>query len=259
MIIFKPDTTKSFPFTYIEICTARESRGKEILFRNLRAGEKMPGQPFSSDWPLFAVMAIIFLYSLISVISVRFIRDMRRFFLFRGVGEPASGDMQALFHWQSTVINLVSFLNIGLFAYCAADFYEFIPDIIPGILFWLICTLIIIASVTLRHLVCYFAGNISDEPEAFDEYTITVYLSYRYAALLLFLISIMILYTNLFDIKSLFVAGLIITGIVYMIRIIRLSLIFIRKSISIFYLILYLCALEFLPVVVLLKYFTGLF
>ncbi|MFH0841711.1 MAG: DUF4271 domain-containing protein [Bacteroidota bacterium] len=248
-----------FPFALIEAGARRESMAKEMLIRNLREGDRIPAQPFSGDWPVFAVMASIFLYSLISVISRRFFQDMKRFFLFRGVGDPASRDMQVLFNWQSTIINLVSFLNVALFAYCAADYFEFIPDIIPGFIFWLICTLLVIVTVTVRHMVCRVTGNISDQPDAFSEYIITIYLSYRYGAVLLFLISIMILYTGIFKTETLVMAGSLITGAVYLIRVARLFMIFIRKSISIFYLILYLCALEFLPVVVLLKYFAGLF
>ena len=248
-----------FPFAFIETAARHESKEKELLFRSLREGDRIPAQTFSGDWPVFAVMASIFLYSLISLISRRFFQDMKRFFLFRGVGDPASRDLQVLFHWQSTIINLVSFLNIALFAYCAADYYEFIPDIIPGFIFWLICTVLLIVTITSRHLVCLFTGIISEQPDAFSEYIITIYLSYRYGAVLLFLISVMILYTGILKTETLFLAGSLITGAVYLIRVARLFMIFIRKSISIFYLILYLCALEFLPVVVLLRYFAGLF
>ena len=255
----EPLRTDRFPFVFIEKNSIRESKEKEILMEKLRDGKEMPAQPFSDGWIIFAVMAAIFLYSLISAISRRFFHDMKRFFLFRGVGDPASRDMQALFHWQSTLINLVSFLNIGLFAYCAADYYEFIPEAIPGIIFWMICCVIIMAAVTLRHFLCYITGNVSNETEAFNEYNITMYLSYRYVAVILFILSVMILYTGLFGTKLLFLAGLIMIGVVYLICITRLLMIFIRRNISIFYLILYLCALEFLPVVVLLKYVTGLF
>jgi hypothetical protein len=44
----------------------------------------------------------------------------------------------------------------------------------------------------------------------------------------------------------------------YLIRVIRLIIIFLNRNISIFYLILYLCALEILPVLIVIKYFTGL-
>ncbi len=255
----EPLRSNRFPFLFIEKNSIRESKANEFLMKKLRDGKEIPIQPFNEDWLIFAVMAAIFLYSLISAVSRKFFHEMKRFFLFRGIGDPASRDMQGLFHWQSTIINLVSFLNIALFAYCAAEYYEFVPEIIPGILFWLICFVIIITAVTLRHLICLITGNISGETEAFNEYVITIYLSYRYVAVFLFILAIMISYTGFFNAKSLFLAGSIMIGVVYLMRIIRLFMIFIRKKISIFYLILYLCALEFLPVVILLKYVTGLF
>ena len=248
-----------FPYTLIETNTSRESKNRELLIQKLKDGKEIPSQPLNDDWLIFSVMTSILLYSFISAVSRRFFHEMKRFFLFRGVGDPASRDIQLLFHLQSTIINFVTFLNIALFAYCAADYYEFIPEIIPGFIFWLICTVIIIVVVTLRHVVCNIVGNAGDQTEAFNEYTITIYLSYRYAAFILFLLSVTILYTDLFETKSLLLAGSIVIGLVYLMRITRLFMIFIRKNISIFYLILYLCALEFLPVAVLLKYITGLF
>jgi hypothetical protein len=237
----------------------REAREKEFLMKKLRNGNEIPAQPFDNDWFIFAVMVTIFLYSLISAISKRFFNDMKRFFLFRGIGDHAYRDMQGLFHWQSTIINLVSFLNIALFVYCVADYYEFIPEIIPGFIFWIICFVIIIVAVTIRHLICNVTGNISGETNAFNEYIITIYLSYRYLAVILFFLAVMVAYTRIFNAQTLFHTGLIMIGVVYLIRIIRLFMIFIGKNISILYLILYLCALEFLPVLILMKYVTGLF
>ena len=56
-----------------------------------------------------------------------------------------------------------------------------------------------------------------------------------------------------------FISVIIVLVTLYLIRIARLFIIFINKGISLFYLILYLCALEFLPVVICLKYISGLF
>jgi hypothetical protein len=254
-----PHNSDRFPFIFTEKNSIREARKKEFLLKKLRNGNEIPAQPFNDDWFIFAVIASIFLYSFISVISKRFFNDMKRFFLFRGIGDPGSRDMQGLFHWQSTIINLVSFLNIALFAYCAAYYYEFIPEIFPGVIFWIICFVIIITAVTLRHFMCNVTGKISGETNAFNEYIITIYLSYRYLAFISFILAVMVTYTHLFNAQLLFFAGLITVGVVYLIRIIRLFMIFIGKNISILYLILYLCALEFLPVLILMKYVTGLF
>jgi hypothetical protein len=98
----------------------------------------------------------------------------------------------------------------------------------------------------------------SDSQDVFREYLISVYQSYRFSAVFLFIIIILIFYTSLIAVGDLIIAGLIIVGIMYLIRVIRLLIIFINRSISIFYLILYLCALEILPVLIIAKYFTGL-
>ncbi len=248
-----------FPFVFTEKNCKSELKAGESLSKTLREGKELPSQPLREDWLIFVVLAASVLYVYISSVNKRFFHEMKRFFLFHGVGDPASRDMQVLFHWKSTIINLVSFLNIGLFAYCIADFYEFIPDIIPGILFWFICFIITAAAITFRHLLCLITGNISGEMDMFSEYIITIYHSYRYLAVILFIIVILVLYTSFFSVKSLFLAGLFTHAITYLIRIFRFFLIFLKKNISIFYLILYLCALEFLPVLVLIKYITGLF
>jgi len=248
-----------FPFVFIEKNNLHETKTSELLIQNLREGKELPQQPLKEDWLIFAVLAISALYIFISTIYKRLFHEMKRFFLFRGVGDPASRDIQILYHWKSTIINLVSFLNIGLFLYCAANFFEFIPDVIPGIFFWFICVVITIVAITSRHLLCLITGNISGEKDLFREYIITIYNSYRYFAVILFILVILVLYTNLFDVKSLFIAGLFSFAVIYLIRIFRFFLIFLKKNISIFYLILYLCALEFLPVLVLMKYIKGLF
>ena len=140
------------------------------------------------------------------------------------------------------LFNLVSFLNLALFAYLATAYYNIIPDSIPRFLFWLILLLIIISAATLRHIICYFIGKASGESVAFNEYILTNYLFYRYLAFILFFISILLCYTTFLPAESLFYTGFITIIFFYFVRLIKLFLIFIKKNISIFYLILYLCA-----------------
>jgi hypothetical protein len=178
--------------------------------------------------------------------------------LFRGINDPFSRDIGGLFHWQSTILNLISFLIIALFSYSAASYNDFIPFGIKGIVFWFISLGIIITAITLRHMVCIITGNASGEKEVFREYLLGVYQSYRLSALFLFVLIILMSYTVFFSAKVYFISGIIVIGLMYLIRVIRLFIIFINQNISIFYLILYLCALEILPVVISVKYFTGL-
>ena len=253
------DNSGSFPFNFIKENARQETESRQLIEKNLRNGRGLPSNPFHSDWIILVVVIVIFLYGLIQTVSRKTILEVTGFFNFRSIGDPVSRDTGGLFHWESTLINAVSFINIALFAYCGTVYYEVSPSWLSGIKLWLILLGIIIVIITIRHFVCLVTGNISGEKEAFNEYLVTIYQSYRFLALLLFFLVILISYTNLFPEKTLLLAGSILYSSVYLIRIIRLLFIFLNRNISISYLILYLCALEFLPVVISVKYFTGLF
>jgi hypothetical protein len=155
-------------------------------------------------------------------------------------------------------LNLSSFLIIGLFGYLAASYYEFIPLGFKGFIIWLIVLGIISSAITLRHIVCVITGSASGQREIFSQYLLSIYQSYRFGALFIFFIIILMAYTRILPVKVFIVSGIITMGMMYLIRILRLLIIFLNRNISIFYLILYLCALEILPVLIIAKYFTGL-
>jgi len=248
-----------FPWKFIETNRKKELNEKQVLINHLKGGKEIPNPYLHDDWIIILIMAGAFVYTLIRTTSRKLFPEVTRFFFFRGINDPASRDIQGLFHWQATLLNLISFFNIALFAYCAASFYDFVPNGISGLLFWLIAFGATVAAVSARHALCVITGLISDESDLFSEYTIAMYHSYRYTGIILFTLAILISYTDIFPVKPLLFTGFIVAGVFYLVRLLRLFLIFIKRNISILYLILYLCALEFLPVMVLLKFFTGLF
>ena len=164
-----------------------------------------------------------------------------------------------LFHWQSNIFNLISFSGTALFSYCIADYYDFAPFGVSGIVLWLAFFAIILIAVSLRYIICSIIGRISGETASFNEYSVSVYQSYRVLGFILFLLVILLSYTTFLTSGSLLILGFILASAIYTMRIFRLFLIFMKRNISILYLILYLCALEFLPVLIIIRYFTELF
>jgi hypothetical protein len=260
-IITRIDQTYSgqFPFLFTEKNRIRESEAREKQFMLLKNGKEIPSKPFHNDWIIIIILISAFLYAVISTFAGRFFRELKKFYLIRGIGDPSSRDTGELFHWPSTIFNLVSFVSLALFFYCAVYYFNSIPSEITGIIFWLIALGIIIIAVSSRHIICFITGRVSGQNEAFNEYILTIYLFYRFMALILFILTILLIYTTFLPAKSLFYAGFFIMALLFILRIIRLFIIFLKRNISILYLILYLCALEFLPAVVLVKYFRGLF
>jgi hypothetical protein len=253
-----PVPLNKFPFLFLENNRRIQQEAKAALVKQLRAGDEIPVRPLHNDWIILIVLCAAFMYSIVRKSTDTIFQGMERFFLFRGGNNPPSRDTGGLFTWESTIMNLISFLILGLFGYSAASFQNIIPAAFHGVIFWIISVSAIIAAVTLRHLLCMLTGAVSGEREVFTEYLLSIYQFYRYSALFILVVIILISYTKILPAKSYFIAGATVIAILYLIRVIRLFKIFINKNISFFYLILYLCALEILPVLISVKYISGL-
>jgi hypothetical protein len=233
-----------------------ESRTSLIM--HLKYGDEIPEKQYNIDWILPVCLLSAFLYAVLRATSGSIFQGLLRFISFRGVNESGSRVTGELFQWDSTLLNFASFINLSLFVYLITIKYDLHFPGVHGIFVWFICFAIVTAAVTLRHFICLITGKASGEEEIFREYLVGIYQAYRIAGLIIFLIILLILYTSILPAEIFFFAGFSVIGILYLARVLRLFLIFINRHVSIFYLILYLCALEILPVVILVKYVTGL-
>jgi hypothetical protein len=247
-----------FPFLFTAKGKLIMDEAKTSLVKHLRPGEEIPYRPLHEDWLILILICAAYLFAMIRKSSGNILHGAERFFLFRGINEATSRDIGGLFTWESTIKNLTAFLILGLFVYSVAAYHDLLPAAIPGMLIWLILVIIVITSITLRHIICLVTGTISDEREVFTEYILSIYQFYRFSAIFLFVVTLLMAYTTIFQVESYITMGVIILATLYLIRVMRLFIIFINKNISLFYLILYLCALEILPVVILIKYISGL-
>jgi len=255
---FDSGTSAKFPFIFIEKNKQIHTEVRKSILKHLRHGQDIPVKTLHNDWIILIIIVVSFLFSAIRATSRNPLPGITRFFLFRGVNDPSSRDISELFHWQSTILNLCSFLIIGLFFYNAEMYYNLIPESSGGIIFWIISVGVIASTVTLRHIICVITGQISGERDLFREYLICIYQFYRFSALFLFINVILTSYTTFLPVRDSITSGIIVLSVLYLIRVTRLLVIFINRNISILYFILYICALEILPVLISLKYFSGL-
>jgi len=247
-----------FPYGFAERPLQSNQEQGTAITGNLKDGSLLPRKPLNHDWIIAVVFLAAYLWLIVRNTSRGFVPEMTRFFLVRGINESSSRDTTgSLFTWQSTILNFVSFMVIGLFAYCAAEWYGLIPAGIPPFLFMLVSVGAVILGVTSRHFICLAAGNLSDEREVFNEYLVNVYNFYRFSAIIIFGVVIMLVYTVILPPQVVITVGAIVLIIFYLMRVVRLLLIFMKRNFSVLYLILYLCALEILPVLIIVKYFTG--
>lgn len=247
-----------FPYQFVEKSLPVTHEQRITLISDLKDGRDLPQIPFHHDWIIATILLAAYLWLIVRTTTRSIFTELARFVLFRGVNESSAHSTGSLFTWQSTILNFISFMVIGLFTYCAAEWYNYIPAWSSNFLFMLISLVAVILAITFRHFVCLAAGNLSGESEAFNEYLINVYQSYRFSSVIVFALVILLVYTVILPPKVFFIIGVIVLIVFYLLRVSRLFLIFMKRNISVLYLILYLCALEILPALILVKYFTGI-
>lgn len=252
------ELTRQFPFQPVRKEVIPATGNAMVIIRPLKEGMALPVKPLHSDWITSLILLAALLWLTIKLTTKSILPEFRKFILFRGINESSSRDISSLFYWQSTVLNLVSFLALALFIYCSVSIKGLVPQGFAQPLFFPILIGIIIIGITSRHLICIATGNLSGQKEIFNEYLLTVYQSYRFSSIIIYLLTILMLYSTAGPSMTFINIGILILGFFYLLRIFRLFLIFLKRNISLLYLFLYLCCLEILPILIISKYLSGL-
>lgn len=153
----------------------------------------------------------------------------------------------------SAGLNIIFYLNTGLFLYLALTHHGIEMNGLSGFWAYLVLTACIIALYIAKSIVLYLVGTISLTQKTFAEYAHTVSLFNRNIGLALFPVVLGMVYIPDTVFPLFLYGGILLILLAYSLRIFRGFQIFIREGVSILYWILYLCALEFLPILLFFK------
>jgi hypothetical protein len=213
-------------------------------------GLEVEDNPWHEDWITALLLLTAILYIVVLTYSRTLFSDIVKVVSMGAAGKPVTGS-GGIFHWQTTFANLASFINVSLFIYLITiNAGVSLPGDAEGFLLWGIIFICVAISITLRHLITAFAGDLSDKRSVFAEYLRNIYILYMLMGIAIMPFVIGAGYLSLETPVMLIKIGVVIIFFIFIIRIISLLNIFMRSGISIFYFILYLCALEIMPAAV---------
>jgi len=244
-----------FPYFFIE-SSQKLKKDLEIKISEVaKNGIKIEKDTLKSDWMLPVMLISLLVYIILGRAFSDSMKLIKKFFTFRIAHD--SGTTKTL-RFSSTLLDLISYVNISLYGHLLFTYFNIGTGVIKGYFAWIIIFISTIFLSLARQSVTFLTGEISEQKEIFMEYGRAISCFYRSTGLILFFIIIILLYTNFFNTKTIIYSGFFIVIFIYVIRIVNLFTIFIKRSASILYLILYLCALEILPVAILIKFLKQL-
>ncbi len=174
---------------------------------------------------------------------------------FRRQPEMLSPGTSGVISWPPIIRNLFTIFNVSLFASVSLLLTDTIryENTAGSIKLTAIITGAFLAALMLRHLTCIILAETTGMKSVYREYMNILYNSWFADAMILFILNAIILFAPVSNPVPLIWSGIIITALFLIVRVLRLLTIFLNRHISISYFILYLCALEILPVLLIMK------
>ena len=153
-----------------------------------------------------------------------------------------------LFH-ASFRLDIVFSLILALFGYQFLYTYKINLGASKSYFTYLICLGVVIGYFLTKKIIYYIIGILTESKPEVQEYLFSMTVYNRILGLFLLPVTAIIAFVPVTQLEPILYAGLVVIAIFYMMSLIRGAKIFLKKHFSISYLILYLCTLEFLPLI----------
>ncbi len=207
----------------------------------------------STDWMLGIIIFALVIFSWLRVGYGRYfqaaIQASYNFFTARRIFEESNVTRNRVFYFM----NFLFFVNISLFIAQLLDYNHLSIFKLHGIMVFLLCFVLVIIIYSGKSVILHLLDFLFLTRNGFSSYVFTVFLYNKMIGFLLLPIIAVLPFVPKHITPYLFVAGIGIILLLYIIRVFKGLQLGIKNRLSIFYLILYLCALEILPVLLILK------
>ncbi|HAX96683.1 MAG TPA: hypothetical protein DCY35_09220 [Prolixibacteraceae bacterium] len=209
-----------------------------------------------NDWFTFVFLGSLVLLAIVRTSFGNYLLNLFQSLVNYSTASRMFRERNAALTRGSLILNTFSYMIIGLFFFQVAQTFFAQP---PLAKFWLFLIIqgSVIVTVFSKKLIYLATGfvieNVSDTSEFLYHFDIHLKIS----GILLLPVVALAAWSPTGSPHNYMVAGLTIISILYIFLLWRGTIIFLKKQFSIFYLFLYLCTLEILPMLILLKIISA--
>jgi len=160
----------------------------------------------------------------------------------------------AYFEKISSLLNYLFIITASLFFVAVLRYFNLKPDYISEFQLFAFCVMFILLFYAFKLIANQLVSWLFNKRNAMKEYNYNIFLSFKILGLLMIPITMAIIYLpEKYKAYALY-AGIFIIIIQYVVLIIRALRIILIKEFLLFYTLLYLCTVEILPVVLIIKF-----
>lgn len=214
-----------------------------------------PQKATSQDWAIYPTVGILLLLAYIKIFYSKNITSLFRGGIFYFIAGRLTQENSLLWNRLFLLLDSLFFIVIPFGFSLAMQHLEFIPKGYTTFHVFLFSFAILLIFRIFRYISIKAIGLISNRFKDLNHLYFNILLYTRIASILLAPVVVLLAYANKSLTFTLLVFSAVVLGLAIVYRTLRTLQVFIGKGFSLFYLILYLCALEIIPILILAKVF----
>ena len=207
------------------------------------------------DWVTFILLASLLLIGWTRVFYKRYFISLIKSFHFYNYASSLFFGKNSLTLRASVFLNLNFFIITGLLAFQAVQHTSLTSSALNPVHMWLALMAFFMVWYAWNFLMSRFIGFVFLRQRTFSEYLHNYNLYRKIAGVVLFPFATIIQLIQEEYREAFLIAGGILFGLIFLVHIIRGLQVFLKENVSISFLFLYLCALEFLPIILVFEVF----
>lgn len=220
------------------------------------------GQPmihaFWKDWMFISFLIVLSLFIIALYFNPRYLQQSFRSIFSYQIQKVMFGARSSLTQRSAILLDLLFFINIGIFIYACLQIVQFEFPLDSSLLSFIL-TLFLFPAYMLGKLILYLlVGSFSDTMDATNEYLSNDFTLKRWFGILLLPGILIIPYIPVGIAQFVMYFYVVIFVAMAVLKVFRGFQIAAMNKFSFIYIILYLCALELLPTVILIKFLANL-
>ena len=150
------------------------------------------------------------------------------------------------------VLQFLFALNVGFFLFLTGKYFDILPEF-PEFYLILIFSASVFFLYQFKYTILYLLGFFFDQVKAFAEYIHSISIFNKFLGIILIPVIAGMVIMNEYFTQYFIYTGMGFIVILYLVRVVKGAGIILRKGFSVFYLFLYLCALEIFPLLIVYK------
>jgi hypothetical protein len=245
-LIFKKEVKPSDSLIHIE--------STQYLNKN-----KTISQDFNPDWLIGIIIGSLIVLASLKLFFNKFFDQVLVAMWNFQLGSKFLRDQGIFSRRVGFVLNINFILIFGLLTFLVLNHFNISLFSLKPVPAYLVYTSVIAIILLIRYILTMLTGIIFKQQPLFREYLYHILIIYKNLGIIFIPIVFCIAYIQENLRNYVIIFSLILITLAYIFRFIKGFQIIIKKDVLIFYLILYLCTLEILPVLFYYKFFSGLF